>query len=95
MQMSSITPPPPLEDGGGASQRAANRDRHVSPWRPMRRGVARLSLAPPSTDNQNCARYTRVEITQNACRLKGAKLLMQHAEFMPQRPAAAFWGDVN
>lgn len=47
-------------------------------------------IGPSSTDNQNCARYTRVEITQNSCCLKGAKLLMQHVEFMLQQPAA-FW----
>lgn len=47
-------------------------------------------IGPQSTDNQNCARYTRVEITQNYCSLKGAKLLMQHVESMLQKPAA-FW----
>ena len=52
---------------------------------------SRAFIGPLSTDNQNCARYTRVEITQNSCCLKGAKLLMQHAEVTLQQPAA-FWG---
>lgn len=47
-------------------------------------------IGPLSENHQNCARYTRVEITQNCCCLKGAKLLMQHVESKLQ--LAAFLG---
>lgn len=37
-------------------------------------------IGSPSTHNQNCARYTRAEITQNSCCLEGTKLLMRRAD---------------
>lgn len=66
--------PPPQEE----KKKSTNRDYPRRANEPL---SSCALIGSPSAHNQNCARYTRAEITQNSSRLEGTKLLMRHAEF--------------